>query len=127
MTLEEYEAALDADTTFNDVDLYLAFDPPESSAKRRVLWRYVLGTQEGWCASKVHTTGATNGECIKLRPTVVALVDAHEDIRCEDIASVRNKVHRLFDRLSADSPRTVRRHNAYSTPARPVPRIGHRI
>jgi len=33
LTLEEYEAALDADTTFNDVDLDLAFDPPESSAK----------------------------------------------------------------------------------------------
>jgi len=53
--------------------------------KRRVLWKYVLGTQEGWCASKVHKTGATNGECINSRPTVVAL--AHEDIGCDDIQS----------------------------------------
>ena len=45
----------------------------------------------------------------------------------EDISSVRKKAHRLCDRLFVDSPRTVRRHNAYSTPARPVPRIGHRI
>lgn len=33
LTLEEYEAALDADTTFNDVDLDLSLDQPESSAK----------------------------------------------------------------------------------------------
>ena len=33
LTLEEYEAALDADTTFDDVDLDLALNPLESSAK----------------------------------------------------------------------------------------------
>jgi len=39
----------------------------------------------------------------------------------EDISSARKKVNRL----SADSPRTVRRQTVHSTPAGPVPPIGH--